>query len=200
MKLPAGPIKTLNAYLSIRLLTIVLFFFLTGFTAGVFTEIQLSDEARKSMADFLSYNVIDKTPAEGGLSGLFLNSIALNGTLFLIILLAGLSIVGFPLALPALAYKGAALGFSAALLIDSLGGKGLLFIAFKLLPPNIFLIPAFCGAAAAALKFGFGILSGGLTNIKRNLTVKSGSYLFFQILMGILVLAGCLVESLIAPL
>ena len=200
MKLQLYTFISKTEYVNPRLLTIVLFCFLTGITTGVFNEIQLSADARESMEDFLNSSVLSAGFNGEGLPALFLKSAAANGGLFLIILLAGVTIIGFPAALLVLAYKGAALGFASTLLIDTLSAKGILLVALKLLPPNIFLIPALCGASAASFKFGLSILSGGRRNIKKNLTGRSGHYLIFQAFMGVLILAGCLVESLISLL
>ncbi len=200
MKLQLHTLISKSEYVNHRLLTIILFCFLTGLTTGVFNEMQLSADAKVSMEDFLNSNVLSVSFKGEGLSALFLKSAATNGGLFLIILLAGVTIIGFPAALPVLAYKGAALGFASALLIDTLGAKGIFLVALKLLPPNIFLIPALCCASAASFKFGLSLLCGGRRNIKKNLALKAGPYLIFQASMGVLVLAGCLVESLISLL
>jgi stage II sporulation protein M len=183
-----------------RLLILVFFCFVTGVALGAFTVLLLSAEAKAGMQSFLDLHFMLPEPMGDLLPDLFLVSAATNLGLLLIIILAGLTVIGFPAALLVLIYKGAALGFAAALLMDTFDAKGVLLVLLTLFPPNLILIPALWGSAVASLRLTFDLLSEGPLQIKKNLSSKAGSFLVFQIMMAILILGGCFVESFISPL
>jgi stage II sporulation protein M len=191
-------ISLLNKNLSI--LTIIFFSFILGISLGVFTELMLSADAKESMRDFLDLHLL--LPELDGeiLPDLFFKSLAVNFGLLIVILLSGLTLIGFPAALLALIYKGAALGFTSALLMDTLNAKGVLLVILTLLPPNTVLVPALCGAAAASLRLASDLLAAGPNQIKKSLQIKAGPFMAFQGLMAILILGGCFIESFISPL
>ncbi len=178
---------------------LVLFCFITGVAVGAFTELLLSADAKADIQSILDFQFLLSEPMGDLLPDLFLVSAATNLGLLLIIVLAGLTIIGFPAALLALIYKGAALGFAAALLMDTFDGKGVLLVLLTLFPSNLLLIPALCGAAIASLRLAFDALSCP-SQIKKNLSERAGSFMVFQIMMAILALGGCFIESFISPL
>jgi len=181
-------------------MVVVVFCFLLGISLGTFTELLLSADAKESMRQFLDFHLLLSGLTGDLLGDLFLVSAAANLSLFLIILLSGLTVVGFPAALLVLLYKGAALGFSAALLMDAFDAKGVLMVLLTLLPPNLILAPALCGAAVASLRLAFDLLSDSPLQLKKNLAQRAGPFMTFQALMAILVLLGCFIESFISPL
>lgn len=200
MKRKSSGIVTSLIYGNFPLMVVVVFCFLLGISLGAFTELLLSSDAKESMRQFLDFHLLLSGLTGDLLSDLFLESAAANLSLFLIILLSGLTVVGFPAALLVLLYKGAALGFSAALLMDTFNAKGVLIVLLTLFPPNLILVPALCGAAVASLRLAFDLLSDSPLQLKKNLAQRAGSFMTFQAIMAILVLAGCFVESFISPL
>ncbi len=185
---------------STRLIIIILFVILVGVSIGTFTEIMLSADAKASIRDYLNYNLVDIEWAEGLLTHMFLKSIAINLGLFLIIMLSGLTVAGFPAALLALLYKGASLGFSSALLMDTLNLKGVLFVLLTLLPPNLIIVPALCGSAILSMRFALTLLSADAFLFKKEFRNRIGSFLIVQMLMAASIIGGCFLESFIFPL
>ncbi|MDD2215574.1 MAG: stage II sporulation protein M [Eubacteriales bacterium] len=186
-------------YQNFSVLLISLFCFLLGISVGVFTEIILSPENRESIQAFLDVHLFLSQLTGTDLPYVFLRSVASNLVLILIIAIAGLSIIGFPAALLILIYKGAALGFSATLLIDTLSFKGVLWVLLTLVPQNLILIPCYLIAAMASLSFTFSLLTSGPSAIKKCLITSIGSYLAFFFIIAVFVLGGCFVESFISP-
>ncbi|MFA5636057.1 MAG: stage II sporulation protein M [Anaerovoracaceae bacterium] len=200
MKRKSSGMVTSIIYGNFPLMVVVVFCFLLGISLGTFTELLLSADAKESMRQFLDFHLLLSGLTGDLLGDLFLVSAAANLSLFLIILLSGLTVVGFPAALLVLLYKGAALGFSAALLMDAFDAKGVLMVLLTLLPPNLILAPALCGAAVASLRLAFDLLSDSPLQLKKNLAQRAGPFMTFQALMAILVLLGCFIESFISPL
>ena len=176
----------------------VLFVFLLGLSIGVFTELLLSASDRQIMSNFLNLYVMTDWEASD-LPYFLLHSILQNLGLLLIMILAGISVIGFPAILLALIYKGAALGFSSGLLIESLGGKGVLAILFTLAPQNLILLPALFLAAIASLSLAFSLLAAGPNEMKKSLASCAGNFGISYLIIGSFLLTGCVVEGIIVP-
>jgi stage II sporulation protein M len=108
--------------------TAVLFFFILGISAGVFTELMMSSKDKEGMISYLDKYFLLTDPSELTFSEIFMQSAGNNLGLLFIMILAGFTAIGFPAALAALIYKGMALGFSAALLVDSMSFKGVAIV------------------------------------------------------------------------
>ena len=177
-----------------------LFFFVLGLSAGIFTELMMTSADKESMLSYLDKYFFLSNPKDLAFVDIFMNSAGNNLGLLIIILLSGLTAIGFPVAMAALIYKGMALGFSAALLIDSMNFKGVAIVFTSMIPQNLLIIPAMILAGVAALNLAFHTIANRKFGIKKSLAESSGSYLFLNLLLGIAVLAGCFIESFLSPL
>ena len=181
-------------------MAVALFFFMLGISIGIFTELMMENSEKASVISYLEKYFLLNNTKELSFSGIFFNSAANNLGLLLIIILSGLTAIGFPVALAALTYKGMALGFSAALLIDSMSYKGLALVFTSMVPQNLILIPSLIVAGIIALNMAFLIISNRSNGIKKNLMQNAGSYLFIAMILTMAVLGGCLIESFISPI
>jgi len=177
-----------------------LFFFLLGISAGIFTELMMTSAEKEGMISYLDQYFLLTNPSDLAFSEIFMKSAANNLGLLFIMLLAGLTAFGFPVALAALIYKGMALGFSAALLIDSMSFKGIAIVFTSMIPQNLIIIPAIIIAGVAALNVAFHTISNRRFGIKKSLAESSGSYLFINAVLAAVILAGCFIESFLSPL
>lgn len=177
-----------------------LFFFLLGISAGVFTELMLTSAEKEGIISYLDKYFLLTNPSDLAFSEIFMKSAGNNLGLLLIIILAGITAIGFPVVLAALIYKGMALGFSAALLIDSMAFKGVAIVFTSMIPQNLIIIPAVLLAGVAALNIAFHTISNRRFGIKKSLAESSGSYLFINVVLAAVILAGCFIESFLSPL
>lgn len=177
-----------------------LFFFLLGISAGVFTELMMTSAEKEGIISYLDQYFLLNNPNDLAFSEIFMKSAGNNLGLLLIMLLAGISAFGFPVALAALIYKGMALGFSAALLIDSMSFKGVAIVFTSMIPQNLIIIPAIVIAGVAALNVAFHTISNRRFGIKKSLAECSGSYLFINAVLAAVILVGCFIESFLSPL
>lgn len=177
-----------------------LFFFVLGISAGVFTEIMMSDEEKAGFISYLDKYFLLANPNDLAFADMFISSASNNLGLLLIILISGLSAIGFPVVLIAMIYKGMALGFSAALLIDSMSFKGVAIVFTSMVPQNLILMPVLIIAGVAALNLAFITIRNRKFGFKRSLSENSGSYLFLNTALALLIIAGCFIESFISPL
>lgn len=178
-------------------LLISVFFFLTGISTGIFMELTMSSGEKSSIAGYLQqYLYMDQGTME--YPNPFFSSLSNNLLLLLIIFLSGLSAFGFPAALAALTYKGMALGFCTGLIAETLKDQGPLVILTSLAPQNLFLLPAFILASAAAVNYAFLSLRKKRA-AKRNLKDFSGSYFLVILLLGAVIALGCGLEAVLYP-
>lgn len=195
--------QTLNQTIAVaagskKVLLLSVFFFLTGISTGVFLELTMIEGEKSSIAGYLKDYLYMNT---GSMEypNPFLSSLCSNLLLFLILFLAGLSVLGFPVALAVLTYKGMALGFCTGLIAETLKNKGLLVILTSLAPQNLILIPAFILAAAAAVNYGLISLQKKRNTAKRNPKMLSGSYLRAELLLAGAVACACALEAILYP-
>ncbi len=180
--------------------TAALFFFILGISAGVFTELMMTSTEKESVISYLDKYFLLTNPKDLAFTEIFANSAGHNLGLLFIMLLSGLTAIGFPVALAALVYKGMALGFSAALLIESLSFKGIAIIFTSMVPQNLIIIPAMILAGVAALNVAFHTISNRKFGIKKSLAESSSSYLFVNAILAVAILIGCFIESFLSPL
>lgn len=176
-----------------------LFFFVLGISAGVFTELMMSAAEKESLLSFLNQQLFVPEWSRGDLPEIFIHSVGNNMGLLLIIVLSGVTAIGFPVALAAISYKGMALGFSSALLIESMAQKGFLLVLTTMVPPNLLLIPALLTACAASVNLAFRTLNHRRFGIKKSLAENADSYVFLNLMLAAVILAGCAAESFISP-
>lgn len=177
-----------------------LFFFLLGISAGIFTELMMTSAEKEGMISYLDQYFLLSSPSDLAFSDIFMKSAGNNLGLLVIMLLSGITAIGFPVALAALIYKGMALGFSAALLIDSMSFKGVAIVFTSMIPQNLIIIPAIIIAGVAALNLAFHTISNRRFGIKKSLAESSGSYLFINVVLAAVILVGCFIESFLSPL
>lgn len=176
-----------------------LFFFLAGLSSGIFLELFLSPEEKLQMADYLTKNLLTPDLEGAMLPPVFLQSLGNNMGLLVLIFLLGISVIGFPAAFLAVAYKGMALGFSASLLMDSMAGKGAAIVLLSMVPQNLVLIPVLLTGATAAASLSGRIFAGRQKGIKKSLAQNTGPYFSLYIILCAAAFCGCLIEAFISP-
>lgn len=176
------------------------FFFILGISAGVFTELMMTSVEKQGMISYLDKYFLLTNPNDLAFSDIFMKSAGNNLGLLVIMLISGITAIGFPIAMAALIYKGMALGFSAALLIESMSFKGVAIIFTSMLPQNLIIIPAIVIAGVAALNVAFHTISNRRFGIKKSLAESSGSYLFINTILAAAIIVGCFIESFLSPL
>lgn len=178
----------------------ILFFFLLGISVGTFMELMLSAQDKNDLLQYLNQNLFTVKLSSDSFPQIFVNSVANNLGLLILIALSGVTVIGFPVALLSVAYKGITLGFSSALLLETLSLKGSALILLTMVPQNIILVPILLLAAICATNFAFNTISDRRSGIKKSLTNNAGSYVLYHILFSLLLLIGCLIESFICPI
>lgn len=180
-------------------LLLTLFFFVLGISAGAFTELFLPDDSKSQVAAYLTQNLFAQEAAQAP-QAVFLKSAGNNLGLLLVTFLSGLTAFGVPAAYAAVVYKGAALGFSSALLLEALAARGVLTLLFAVLPPNLLILPALLLSTGAAVNAALnGARRRRTPGRRKSLSVEAGSYLACFFLPFLCILFGSLLEAFICP-
>lgn len=177
--------------------------FLSGSSAGVFLELAMDSNEKQLMAQFLRAFL-----AAGGNSApnpfeLLASGIELNLFLLAMMMLAGLSAIGFPAAHLIVLYKGMAIGFSASLILETSASRGIPSLLLSMLPQNLLLIPAFLLAAAASQNYALAHLTARRGGYQKNgRTGSSGfdRYLVIYIVLAAAAIFSCFVSAGLFPL
>ncbi|MBQ2866827.1 MAG: stage II sporulation protein M, partial [Firmicutes bacterium] len=105
---------------------------------------------------------------------------------------------GVPATYAALAYKGAALGFSAAILLESLALRGVLTTVLAIVPSHLLILPALILASSAAINYVSSRRPGNRR--KRSLSsIEPGPYCLAFLFPLILILIAAVLEAFISP-
>ena len=177
--------------------------FLSGSSAGVFLELAMNSSEKQLAAQFLRSFL-----AAGGNSApnpfeILASGIELNLFLRAMMMLAGLSAIGFPAAHLIVLYKGMAIGFSASLILETSASRGIPALLFSMLPQNLLLIPAFLLAAAASQNYASALLSDrrrGYQKNGRTGTPGFDRYLMIYFILAAAAVLSCFVSAGLFPL
>ena len=178
------------------------FLFLIGVSAGVFLELSMDSADKMNAAQFLNQYLYTNSADPADYGNPFFSSAGLNLFLLVLMMLSGLSAIGFPAAHLVLIYKGMALGFSAGLTLETFSFSGIPTLLISMMPQNLILIPTFIAASAAAQDYGIKALSQKSRHYKKS--GRSGlpdtdRYIAVYIVLAVLVVAACIIEAVIFP-
>ncbi len=182
--------------------SLVVFFFSSGVAAGA---LALHFRSARQLAELHQY--LDGFLATARLSsprgllfvwdtGAWLDALAAQLSSLALVWVLGLTVVGIPFLLFAVAGRGFILGFTVGFLVREHLERGLLLTIAAVLPQNLCYLPALLAAAVLACYFSLSLARGELpSSVFRG--VAAYTLLFFFLLL--LALAGTLVEAYLVP-
>jgi stage II sporulation protein M len=111
----------------------------------------------------------------------------------------GVSVVGIPLVLLAVFFRGFVVGFAVGFFLETMHGQGLALAAVSVALPNLLLVPAWLAVGAGGLRFSWRLLASTETARAR---LGPEFYQMTAVALAALVLvaAGSALEGLVAPL
>lgn len=176
---------------------IMMLFFISGIFFGVFF-INRMDEAQKiKIEQYLVDFISDLKAVETFNQGEVLTA-SIHDKLWLTIGIwfFGTTIIGIPIVIGLVIYRGFCLGYTIAISISYMGfTKGFLFVLITLLLQNIIFIPALIGVAVSGFKFYQSIVKDRRKeNIKISLIRHT---ILSSIMLGVMIVS-CLVEVFIS--
>lgn len=182
-----------------KAISISTFVFLSGLFMGIFMAVTMEPAEKEAIAEHL-LSFLAGDAADVSFIDYAQTAFRKNAVLWLVIFTGGFTVLGAPLSMLPLLYKGAALGLSCTMIIDSMSTDGIKLIMLSVLPQNMLLVPLFILAASFALSYAYGFLAskkGGIE--KATLPRKAGPYIIVNIVMLIMLMVCAAVEAVFAP-
>lgn len=181
-------------------LWISLFFLVLGISIGAFSEKMMAVSQKSDLLNFVNsyFNVMHLESMSK--SQVFFESLINNFQLLGIVFLSGVVIIGFPIAIAAITFRGITIGFVTAFFMEEMKAKGIMLAIFSILPQNLIFVPVFTLAVTIAMGFSFSVFSQ-----RRNPASRKGyvqlipSYISAFIIFSVLIFVGCVIESYICP-
>lgn len=179
---------------------VVTLFFIIGLAVGSITVKVLDLNTKKELVLYLNrfFQIIDNESIKN--ISICYQSIKNNFQIVFFIWLLSITVIGIPVTLFIISFRGFILGFSVAFFVEGMGWKGLLLTIFAILPQNIVYIPCILGICAISLKFSINVLKRNLSNGVVN-QYKS-SILNYTLYVGAIFLVMCLgsvIEGYLSP-
>ena len=128
----------------------------------------------------------------------FKNALLFNGALLLLLWLCGLSIIGFPLALGLIYYKGYSVGFCVGVLLGYKTLPGFIVVMLAILPQHLIILPVLLLAAMETMNFSRYLIQPfreGGNSLHRELGRYSSHFLL--LLLGVAL--GAWLQGYLAP-
>ena len=172
----------------------VILIFIIGLFIGVMFVNNCSDEKEKIISTYISDFIQKFTDMEQiNNSNLVIDSIKCNLFLTMIIWLAGTTIIGMPLVMGLISFRGFCLGYTVSSICFSLGmEKGLVFCMLTLFLQNIFFIPALLTLGVSSIKLYKSIITD---RRKENIKVEIIRHTIISLMMSILLILSSFIEN-----
>lgn len=170
---------------------------LIGIVLGVLFVNNLQEEQSQEVQNYVDQFV---TSLQNGTSidtgKLLRNSIKNNLILAVVMWFAGSTVIGIPIVLGIIWYRGFCLGYTISALIAILGvGKGSLFFVTAILLQNIILIPCMLALAVSGIKLYKSIVKD---KRKENIKGKIVRHTMFSVMMLIFLLIASFLETYVS--
>ncbi|MBP8819726.1 MAG: stage II sporulation protein M [Syntrophomonadaceae bacterium] len=109
----------------------------------------------------------------------------------------GLTVIGFPLILGFIWFRGFSLGFTVSFLLHDRAGAGILITIISILPQNIIYIPFFLAWSVMAINFSIYVLKGRNSGVPLGRAVMGYTVIMLAYLL--IFLTGAFVEAYLSP-
>ena len=109
----------------------------------------------------------------------------------------GLTVIGFPLILGFIWFRGFSLGFTVSFLLHDRAGAGILITIISILPQNIIYIPLFLAWSVMAINFSIYVLKGRNSGVPLGRAVMGYTVIMLAYLL--IFLTGAFVEAYLSP-
>ncbi len=191
-------------YLYIRynlvLFLLISFLFALGTITGIVTVNQLPQEQLNSLSNYLD-NFITVISEQQSIEyyNVFLSSLSYNSLLLGLIWILGITMVGIPVIVTLVFFRGLSFGFTVGFLIDSTAIKGVLLTLLAILPHNILFIPCFFMVSVASISFSLLLIKNQVKSKSISILPELMNYTLLFIIIGIGFVAGSLIEAYISP-
>jgi stage II sporulation protein M len=174
---------------------------LVGICAGAFTINGLSSAQQNELGDYIGGFFNQLSDQSFSTNGLLSTSLVNNYRMFLLIFVAGMTIIGIPFVYVFVGLNAYVTGFTIGFFIKIHGFKGVLYSLASILPSELFILPAIILISVNAIIFSKGIIKQLLGKNLNRVNFKESllSYLFITGFCAMITFIGILIESYVSP-
>lgn len=180
--------ENMRAYLLVAVILLI------GITLGVIFVNNLKEQQSQEVQGYVTNYVENLKNGNTIDTGTLLRSSIRNNLLLAVIMwFAGSTVIGIPIVLGIVCYRGFCIGYTVSAIIAIMGvGKGSLFFVTAMLLQNLILIPCILALAVSGIKLYQSIMKD-----KRKENVKIGiiRHTMFSLVMLILLVVAALLET-----
>ena len=184
-------------YNNIKEYMLISLLFIIGIFIGVIIINNCNETQLKEITKYIS-EFIDKFKNIENLDrmSLIMSSIKNNIILAIIIWVAGTTVIGVPIVLVTILFRGMCLGYTIAAITYTLGTmKGIMFCIASLCAQSIVFIPAILSLGVSSIKLYKSIVKD---RRKENIKIEIIRHTFFSLLMLIILILSSFVENVIS--
>ena len=175
----------------------VILIFLVGLVMGNYQVPGLDGGVKSQLSgmieDYLRGGIDGSLTGPEILGAAFLKQVQVTVLLWFL----GLTVIGFPLILGFIWFRGFSLGFTVSFLLHDRAGAGILITVMSILPQNIIYIPVFLAWSVTATNFSIYVLKGRNNGVSLGRAVIGYTVLMMVYLL--VFLAGAFVEAYLSP-
>jgi stage II sporulation protein M len=183
-------------YNNIKEYILVSILFVIGIFIGVMVLNNCNDGQTEEISAYITDFISNFKDAEINKTELIISSIKNNIILAAIIWLAGTTVIGVPVVLAVILFRGGCLGYTISAISYTLGtGKGILFSIISLLAQNLLFIPALLSLGVSSLKLYKSIIKD---KRKENIKIEIVRHTIFSGLMLIILIASSFIENIVS--
>ncbi|BCV21763.1 stage II sporulation protein M [Moorella sp. Hama-1] len=192
--------RTLARHLhdNLGLYLLVGFFFLAGIIAGTVAVNFLEPQQVSQMGSYLG-KLLDQFNGEGPAFNYAAYQALMSALKEMgLVWFLGLTVIGIPLIIGLVFFKGAILGFTVGFLVQQKALAGVVLSFLAILPPNIIQIPALFLAAVLGISFSISLMHSR-SQVGGAILPRFLTYSFLMLLVAVLLIGGGLVEAYLSP-
>lgn len=170
-----------------------------GISSGVITIKIMTETQRNELHSFINdfFNNINSQKINN--VSLLKYSISNNLKTTLVIWIMGLIILGVPITLTIVLFRGFTIGFSIGFIINDFGFKGVLLALLTFIPQNIFIIPGIIVISSLSVSYSINFIKNR-KKVRNESVVKEASVFSFLLITACLFfLVGGIIEAYITP-
>lgn len=181
------------------LYTIVFFIFIVGIVTGTIATNYLEKQLALHLADYINNILTNFTGIDGpeinrALYQVLSNTVKEVGLIWFL----GLTVIGVPLIMTFIFYKGFVLGFTVGFLVQQMAFQGMVFSLLAIFPPNLIYIPALFAAAILAVSFSSALVRGSIYS-QGNILRFFASYSLVMLIIVVASMGAGMVEVYLSP-
>jgi stage II sporulation protein M len=172
--------------------------FVIGFLAGNYEAVNLSEPTKNYLLDLIDNFLHLRTQGNIGGQEILIDAMLNQGKIVLAIWFIGLTVIGLPLILAAIFFRGVSLGFTLKFLIHEKASDGLAVGILSIVPQNLIYIPFLLIWSVIAVNFTMSIVKGiyFTKSLKRQGLI---SYTMLMLVFLTLFFIGSVIETYLSP-